>query len=93
MKTTAQFLDAVKAKLNLPSDYALAPVLGITKQSVSKLRNGKDCFGDETAEKVAQLLGEQPAYVIACAHAERTKSDSQRRIWETIADKFAVGIM
>lgn len=93
MRTTPEFLDAVKAAHNLPSDYALAIALGITRSSVSKLRNGKDCLGDETAEKVAELLGIEPAYVVACCHAERAKKPSQRRLWETVAEKFAHAAM
>lgn len=93
MKTTNQFLDEVKAKHGLSSDYALAKFAGISKQAISNYRARKSFLDDEIAEKVAALLGVSAAYVTACAHAERTKSDTQRRMWESIADKFAVGIM
>lgn len=61
MHTTTDFLDEVKDRLNLPSDYALAGALGVTRAAVSKLRNGKDSLGDTTALKVAELLDVDPA--------------------------------
>lgn len=93
MKKTTELLDDIKSKHGLSSDYALAKFAGISKQAISNYRARKSFLDDEMAEKVARLLELSPAYVIACAHAERAKSDPQRRIWESIADKFAVGIM
>lgn len=89
MQTTNQLLDELKARYGLPSDYALGKFLGHKGQSrISHYRSGRSQFDDEEAAKVAGLLDKSPAYVIACAHAERTKSADQRRIWEMIADKF-----
>lgn len=89
MQTTNQLLDELKARYGLPSDYALGKFLGHKGQSrISHYRSGRSQFDDEEAAKVAGLLDKSPAYVIACAHAERTKSAEQRRIWETIAEKF-----
>lgn len=85
MKTTVEFLDAVKACSNVPSDYALASVLGITRSQVSKLRLGKDFLGDSTAMRVANVLKIDPRYVVACAHAERAKQADERALWLDIA--------
>lgn len=88
MKTTPEFLDAVKAKYNLPSDYALQSVLGITKASISRLRNGKDYFGDTTAMRVAEVLGIDPGFVIACAHRERAKTAEEKAVWASMMEKL-----
>lgn len=88
MNTTPEFMDAVKTRLALPSDYALAPVLGITRASVSRFRNGKDAFGDATAMRVAELLGIDPGFVIACAHRERAKTDAERAVWTAMLEKL-----
>lgn len=35
---TADFLDALRSRYAIPSDYALAPMLGVTRQQVSRYR-------------------------------------------------------
>jgi hypothetical protein len=88
MQTTLHFLDAVKARHELPSDYALAPLLGITRSEVSRLRNRKNYLGDSTAIKVAELLEIDSGIVIAAVHAERAKSDAERTAWASIFEKL-----
>jgi len=85
MTSTVEFLDLVKARNGLPSDYALAPVLGITRSQVSRLRNRKDYFSDSTALRVAELLDVDPLSVVSVAHAERAKSDAERNFWAGMA--------
>ena len=89
MSTTIQFLDAVKASAGVASDYALAPILGVTRSQVSKWRVGKDFIGDSTAIRVADLLKIDRAYVIACAHAERAKHDDEKAVWQSIIGRFS----
>lgn len=86
---TADFLDALRIRFQVPSDYALAPMLGVTRQQVSKYRLGKDSLSDEAAIYVAELLEIDPAFVLASCHAERAKADGQRAAWERIAARFA----
>lgn len=88
MSTTCAFLDAVKVRKALPSDYALAAELGITRSAVSRLRNRKDFFGDSTAIRVAELLEIDPAIVVAAAHAERAKKPEERAVWESMIQKL-----
>ncbi|WP_354682637.1 DUF3693 domain-containing protein [Cupriavidus necator] len=90
MKTTLEFLEAVRAKLGGASDYAIAKELDISRSAVSKYRNGLGGFDDETAVKVARVLDIDPAAVVTAAHAERTKNPELRRIWASLADRFAV---
>ena len=85
MKTTLEFLDAVKTKHGLPSDYALSIKLDLTRSSISRFKLGKDFLGDETAMKVAHLLDLDPAYVVACIHAERAKKPAEKQLWERMA--------
>ena len=84
MKTSLDYLNDVKAAYRLDSDYALAPILGITKQEVSKLRNRKAYMGDSTALKVARLLEINPAETMASAHAERAKNPEEKAVWASI---------
>jgi transcriptional regulator with XRE-family HTH domain len=90
MKTTLELIADLKAKHDLESDYAIAKLLGITKNAVSLYRNGKAYMGDEVALKVADLLDLDPAYVITCMHAEREKTQALKKIWSRIAKHYAV---
>lgn len=86
---TVEFFDAIRARYNLPSDYATAEKIGFTRQMISRYR-GKDgeAFGDETALKVAELLNLDPAYVLACVHAERAKNLNVKTVWAQIAARL-----
>lgn len=85
MKTTIEFLNAVKEKHHLHSDGRLAAKLELTRSSVSRLMSGKDHPSDTTALKIADLLETDPAHVVACIHAERAKTEKERKIWERFA--------
>jgi len=88
MKTT-EFLDHVKGRLNLPSDYAVAKVLGITRESVSQLRTGKTSMGIETAMKVGEILQIDGHAVYAQGQIERAKKPEIVDFWRTISEKFS----
>lgn len=89
MKSTAEWLDAVKARLDLPSDYAAAKVLGVTRQTVSGYRTGRATFDDEVAFLVAEILDVNPLEVMVSSRAERAKNDDQRHAWEGRWEKFS----
>ena len=91
MKTTVQYLDAIKKRLDLPSDYAAAKLLGVTRQAVSKYRNGISVFDESTAMRAAELLGLEPLEVIAACKAQSAPDERARRVWESIWGK-ATGV-
>ncbi|MBU9320385.1 hypothetical protein KTE24_06900 [Burkholderia gladioli] len=91
MKTTVDYLDAVKAKLDLPSDYAAAKHLRVTRASVSRYRLGEGAFDDTTALRVAEILGVDPLEVIASANAERARDDETRQLWVRTLEKISTG--
>ncbi|HDR8859331.1 TPA: helix-turn-helix domain-containing protein [Burkholderia territorii] len=92
MKTTVDWLDAVKARLDLPSDYAAAKALGVTRGAVSKYRNQQSVFDEKTAIRVAEILGVDPFEVIAAAHAESSRDDRTKAIWVHALEVFSKGL-
>lgn len=88
MKTTVNFLDEIKNKHGITSDYALSTTLGMTRSMISRYRMKKDYLSDELAIKAADLLDLEPAYVVACVHAERAKPTEEKKLWERIAAMF-----
>src|SRR3569833_2640912 len=65
MKTVNQYLDEIKARYGLPSDYAVAKLLKISPANVTGYRKGKSGFDDERALIVAELLEIAPVIVLA----------------------------
>lgn len=92
MRTTIQFLDALKARNGGASDYAIAKIIGCTRSQISKYRTGRDFFGSETAITVANLLEIDAGFVLACCHAERARSERERQEWQGIAALFPKSI-
>lgn len=91
LKTTSQFIEDLKAKHGLKSNYAVAKFLGQTDTAVARWAHGKGSFSDETAMQFADLLEIDPAYVVACMHAERAKEVKERKLWERIAN-LSIGV-
>jgi DNA-binding transcriptional regulator YdaS (Cro superfamily) len=89
MQTTVEFVEALKA-LKINGSYRrTAKMLGVKPQAVSNWIAGRSFFDDEVCLKAASELGLPPEYVVACVHAERAKTDSQRAVWEVIAAAFS----
>lgn len=86
---TIEYLDAVKAKRGLPSDYALAKELGITRESVAQYRSGRSALGIETSMKVGEILGLDGHMVYAHGQIERAKNGTQADFWQAISEKFS----
>lgn len=84
---TREYLAAVKAKHNIASDYALAKLLNVSRHRVSEWQSGKGAMGPLMCFKVAELLGEQPAGVIAeieLERAEKAEKDEDADAWKKV---------
>lgn len=92
MKTTIEFLDDLAAKLGGPndpaSDYAVSKALEIERATVSRWRSGKGTMGEDIAVQVAELLGEDPKFVLSCVLAERSSGKKAKQVLRQIADSF-----
>jgi hypothetical protein len=88
MQKTRDFLDAIRARYALTSDYQAAKKIGTTPQAVNNWRKGRDFLGETMAPRVAELLELEPGYVFACAQMERVRTDAGRVMWTSILAKF-----
>jgi hypothetical protein len=75
---TVQYLDAVKAKLKLPSDFAIAETLRLTRSAVSAYRTKGTTLGDDVATAVGWILGIPKARVLADMQLERRGADGRQ---------------
>ncbi len=95
MKTTLDFLDSIKKKHGLTSDYQLAKLMDCQPSALSNYRNGRSRLDDNAALKVADLLEIDPVFVFACIHAERAKEAKEKAVWTrmaTMASGAGVGL-
>lgn len=92
MKSTEQYLDEVKDRLELPSDYAIAKALGVTRAAISSYRTGRSMPDDLVCARIADALCIEPMEVIAAINYQRSKTDDARRLWEGIWGKVVGAI-
>lgn len=86
---TVEYLESVKRKLDLPSDYALAKVLGVTRSNISNLQTGRSAMCDESAVKVAEILGMPSGRVLIDMHLERSKAPEVKAAWAGLMEKIS----
>lgn len=85
---TSNYLDALKARHSLTSDYQIAKKLRMTSASISRYRLNKTTFDDSTALLVAELLEIDPLIVIADMNAIRSKTPETRAVWKELHDRL-----
>lgn len=82
MKTTAEYLDAAKSKLEVSSDNQLAHRLDISRQAVSNYRHNERAFDNFTCMKIAEVTGVPLQTIIADMEMIREKDEKRRNAWE-----------
>ena len=87
---SAEFLDAVREKHGLTSDYQVAKKLEIPLSSISMYRTHRRQFDDWVSIKVAGSLGWDPGFVMASIQAERAKRTEDREVWQRVAELVKV---
>ena len=82
---TPDYLDALRERLNIRSDWKLAQEMGWSEGTVYNYRKGATHFQEDTAIQVAEILGMDPLHVLADSQAQRTKSPAAREHWERLS--------
>lgn len=88
MKTSA-YLDAVKAQLNIQSDYELAKRLEIGNGRIVAMRDGSRPVPLDVAFKIAITLEMDPAQVIADLEEQRERNEKRRAFWRSFLSRAA----
>jgi transcriptional regulator with XRE-family HTH domain len=87
MKTTLEYLDAVREKLNIPSDYATAKALGVTRSGVSRWRTGSGVPDTMVCVRMAEILEIEPLEIIAATEHARANDEPAREFWQSVWEK------
>lgn len=77
----SDYLDAVKARLNVSSDYELAKRIGTRPNHITEIRTNKRGVPLDVAYKLAITLELDPALVVADLEAQREKNEARRAFW------------
>jgi len=85
MNTTNTVLDRIKSQYRLPSDYAIAKLLGLTKGAIYNYRKNRSNFDDGAAYRAANLVKINPVELVASLHKERASCDDEYQVWSKIA--------
>lgn len=88
-ETAPAFLDQVKARHGLSTDYQLARALGVAPNMISRYRKPGRTFEDKVALRIAKLLELPPEYVLACMAVHRSRNPEAAKIWAQIAVRIA----
>jgi len=86
---TPEYLDLLRKKLGLPSDYALQKPLAVSKSQLSSYRTGKDSLSDAMCVRVAELCNLPIGQVLLDAHIERSKTPEVKAAWRAMAEKIS----
>lgn len=84
MRWFDSYIDELKKKLDITSDYGIAKYLGIPAQSMTKIRNGEVLRADRCL-KIANALNRDPLEIIATARAQKEKNPELKAVWVKLA--------
>lgn len=91
MKPSA-YLDAVKAQLNIASDYELAKRLETGNGPIAEIRKERRAIPLDMAFKIAITLNLDPAQVVADLAEQREKNEKRREFWRSFLSRAAYGV-
>ena len=89
---TDELLNAAKKTLEISSDYALAKRLGTSTARIGQWRTGKSTPDEQACFQLADILGVDPAAVIALVKAERETEPGKAAFWRMQASKYAAAL-
>lgn len=81
MNKSAELMDALKEKIGITSDYALAKKLGVNQARISAYRHGKEKADFYICVKAGIFLNLDPAKIAAEIELEKEKNEERRGFW------------
>lgn len=88
MSVSAEVLDALKASKDGLSDYAVAPIIGVSQQMISQIRNNRSHLSPEKILLVCELAGLDSVEWLLRYHRERAKCDKEKAVFDTILSRM-----
>lgn len=88
MKTN-DYIDAVREKYSLTSDYQAAKKLKISTSRIGNYRSNRSCFNEELAKKIANILDIPLSQILLDIQVERSTNKDVKKAWVDISKKMA----
>lgn len=82
------YLDAVRVRQALQSDYELAQHLRVTKQHISAMRRSIVLPSDELMVKIAEDGGKDPLLALLCLDYWKTRWGKAKAVRKTLIERF-----
>lgn len=79
----AEYFEAVKAALNIQSDYELAKRFGVSRGAIHDMKNERRPVPNDIAFRVAITLQADPAEVVADLESQREKNPTRQAFWRS----------
>lgn len=86
---TAEILDKSKEKLGLSTDYQLAKFLNIRNTRIGNYRTGHRTPDEEMCFRLAEILEEEPAAIIAAVRLDAEQEPEKVEFWKSKAKQYA----
>lgn len=86
-----EWIEKIKEKYALKSDYAVAQLVGLHRTAISNYRRGiRNTLDESTAIKVAEVLGEKPEAVLLDQYAEQVKTPSAKAALHDLSRRLCI---
>jgi hypothetical protein len=82
---SAEFLDAIKEKYGIKTDYRLSRILKISPSRISMYRSSTREFDEDTCKLVAIELNETVEFLLAEIQAVRSVRTKHEAAWRRLA--------
>lgn len=86
--TSAEILDALRARLHLHSDRKVAAALNVNHATVGHWRTGRSAMSPELAMKAAELLGVDPGPLVLSVLAEGERREPVAGMFRNLAKRL-----
>lgn len=89
MDATNQLLDKCKQMRSIPTDMALAQVLGVGRATVSSYRHGRTYPDPVVCARISEITGEPLSRVLGIVGEARALSTDEKKVWRRLATAAA----
>lgn len=89
LETSAQIVDALRIRLGVQTDSAVAAALGVNNSAVGHWRACRSAMSPELAMKAAELLGVEAGPLVLACLAETERRPAIAALFRQLASKLA----
>lgn len=91
LENSAQIVDALRIRLAVETDSAVAAALGVTHSTISHWRYQRTGMSPELAVRAAELLGVEPGPLVLVCLAEAERRPPLAALYRQLADRLGRG--